>query len=77
MGCGSSKAQVAPVRRSNKPECCIIGPPGSIKGRICELLEKPKDEGGLGIKHISLGEAHRTCVRKNAALGPRVRASSN
>jgi adenylate kinase len=46
--------------------CAIVGPPGSIKGKLCELIVNEH-----GMKHVSGGEALRDAIKSGTEAGLR------
>jgi len=54
-------------------QAAIYGPPGSNKSNLCEQLTKPTSDGGLGLRHFTIGEVQRLAMRGHATLGPKVK----
>uniref|UniRef100_A0A7S1MXB8 Adenylate kinase active site lid domain-containing protein n=1 Tax=Hemiselmis andersenii TaxID=464988 RepID=A0A7S1MXB8_HEMAN len=61
------EARLAEERRNRPVMCAITGPPGSIKGKLCELIVAE-----VGCKHVSVGEATRHAVQNDTPAGRRV-----
>uniref|UniRef100_A0A7S0VPP2 Adenylate kinase n=1 Tax=Hemiselmis tepida TaxID=464990 RepID=A0A7S0VPP2_9CRYP len=61
------EARLAEERRNRPITCAITGPPGSIKGKLCELIVAE-----MGCKHVSVGEATRHAVQNDTPAGRRV-----
>uniref|UniRef100_A0A7S4NR04 Adenylate kinase n=1 Tax=Guillardia theta TaxID=55529 RepID=A0A7S4NR04_GUITH len=64
VGVGRSQARRAEVF------CCLHGPPGSIKGKIAELLIKE-----IHLSHLSPGEAIRHSIKAQTAAGLKAQES--
>mmetsp|Transcript_7881 Transcript_7881/g.19175 ORF Transcript_7881/g.19175 Transcript_7881/m.19175 type:complete len:289 (+) Transcript_7881:71-937(+) len=60
-------ARLAEERRNRPVVCAITGPPGSVKGKLCELIVAE-----VGCKHVSVGEATRHAVQNDTPAGRRV-----
>ena len=64
----AEEERIREERRNRPVTCSIVGPPGSIKGKVCELIVAE-----FGCKHVSLGEATRHAVQHETEAGRKVK----
>jgi len=65
--------EAAEAARSKKERCrvcCIVGPPGSIKGKLCELIVQREPD----LRNTSAGEVMRDAIRAGTPAGLKARA---
>ncbi|EKX31057.1 hypothetical protein GUITHDRAFT_149523 [Guillardia theta CCMP2712] len=76
---GGEQRIASPVNESPAVEekvyvqAAIYGPPGSNKSNLCEQLAASIAQGGLGLRHFTMGEIQRMAIRGNTELGPKVK----